>query len=168
MVWLVPADGSGLTIGATHRVFSQVDFDPVDLRERFIVEASDPVPPGEPGSIVLVPGGNHRAGPMKLTARDAFLANLPGPWQTAGPAVARALLYDRLGVDESQAVYQSNDDEALAAAGNLPDGAVALMAPLPEEAISRATETGVRFPQKSTFYRPKPRSGLVLRCFADD
>ena len=168
MVWLVPTGGSGLTIGATHRVFPHVEFDPADLGERFIVQSSDPVPPEDPGSVVLVPGENHQSGPLKLTGRDDFLARLPDPWRDAGPAVARALLYDLLGVDESEADYHSDGADALAASTRAPDGAVALMAPLPEAAVSLATETGVRFPQKSTFYRPKPRSGLVIRCFDDD
>jgi uncharacterized protein (DUF1015 family) len=41
------------------------------------------------------------------------------------------------------------------------------MAAVSEQAIAAAAAAGLRFPQKSTFFVPKPRSGLVIRCFAD-
>jgi uncharacterized protein (DUF1015 family) len=40
-----------------------------------------------------------------------------------------------------------------------------LVAPVPEAAIAEASDAGIRFPQKSTYFMPKPRAGLVIRCF---
>ena len=89
------------------------------------------------------------------------------PVSLASPAVARELLYPVLDVDESEAVYFADSRQALAAGTAHRDGLVALMATVSEHAIGAATEVGLRFPQKSTFFEPKPRSGLVIRCFAD-
>jgi uncharacterized protein (DUF1015 family) len=81
--------------------------------------------------------------------------------------VARELLYPLIDVEESQAVYFADPGEARAALESRPQGAVAMMATVPEDAIVAATAAGLRFPQKSTFFIPKPRSGLVVRCFED-
>jgi uncharacterized protein (DUF1015 family) len=167
MTFLVPAQGSGLTIGPTHRVFPSASIDVSQLSDRFTVEPCDPTPPTRPGTIVLVPSPGHHSGPMKLTAHPDQLALLPAPWQQASPAVGRELLYPLIEVDEGQAAYFADAEEALQAGGEHPDGTVALMATVSEQAISAATESGLRFPQKSTFFVPKPRSGLVIRSFED-
>ncbi len=168
MAFLVPARGSGLMIGPTHRVFDRVTYDPGRVAERFEIEPSEPVPPSRPGTIVLVPGRAHRAAPVALLPRANGLQALPGPWRQASPAVGRELLYPLLDVEEGGAVYCADTQEALDAVDTRPEGAVALMAAVSEESISAAAATGLRFPQKSTFFLPKPRSGLVIRCFADD
>jgi uncharacterized protein (DUF1015 family) len=36
---------------------------------------------------------------------------------------------------------------------------------VPEATIALASDAGVRFPQKSTYFTPKPRAGLVIRVF---
>jgi uncharacterized protein (DUF1015 family) len=167
MAFLVPADGSGLTIGPTHRVFPRINLDESLLETRFTIGACDPLPPKDPGSVVLVPGSGHSAGPLGLTPHPDVFERLPRPWRLAGPAVARELLYGLLDTSEDQASYYADPSEALAAGDRFSDGAVVLMAAVPEHAISEATQAGLRFPQKSTFYVPKPRSGLVIRCFAD-
>jgi len=167
MALLVPAEGSGLTIGPTHRVFPSVTFDPARLENAFELAPAGPQPPDPPGTIILVPGRAHRANPLGLVARPTSLEALPGPWRQASPAVARELLYPLLDVDESEAAYFADPEEARAALQSRPEGAVAMMATVPEDVISAATATGLRFPQKSTFFMPKPRSGLVVRCFED-
>ena len=43
-----------------------------------------------------------------------------------------------------------------------------LVAPVSEHAIAAAGEAGLRFPQKTTYFVPKPRAGLVMRAFADE
>ncbi|MDH3261134.1 MAG: DUF1015 domain-containing protein [Acidimicrobiia bacterium] len=167
MAFLVPAQGSGLTIGPTHRVFPRVSYDLSRLGDRFTVVPGAPVPPNQPGTIVLVPSPAHSSDPVTLIPRHDRLQALPEPWRQASPAVARELLYPLLDVDESQATYFADPHEALQAGAGYPKGMVAMMATISEHAISEATEAGLRFPQKSTFFVPKPRSGLVIRCFED-
>jgi uncharacterized protein (DUF1015 family) len=168
MTFLVPAQGSGLTIGPTHRVFPRASLSLERLVEHFTVEPGMATPPDQPGNIVLVPGPRHRSGPLTLVPHSESLQGMPGPWRLASPAVARELLYPLLDVDESEADYFADPQEALRAASRQPDGAVAFMATVSEAAVGAATEAGLRFPQKSTFFVPKPRSGLVLRCFEDN
>jgi uncharacterized protein (DUF1015 family) len=167
MAFVVPARGSGLAVGPTHRVFSRVTYDLPRLGDRFTIEPGAPVAPHQPGTIVLLPGSRHEAGAVTLVPRPQVLTRLPEPWQQASPAVARELLYPLLEVDESQASYYADPHEALQVGAEHPQGAVALMAAVSEQAIAAATAAGLRFPQKSTFFVPKPRSGLVIRCFAD-
>ena len=132
-----------------------------------MIESGTATPPDQPGVIVLVPGSAHRSGPLKLIPRPDHLEALPDPWRLASPAVARELLYPLLGVDESDASYYADPPEALQAGAGHADGVVALMSTVSEKAIDAATTAGLRFPQKSTFFVPKPRSGLVIRSFED-
>jgi uncharacterized protein (DUF1015 family) len=168
MTFLVPAAGSGLTIGPTHRVFPRVAFDLEGLTEQFSIETTTAAVPDQPGSIVLVPGSGHTTGPLALIPHAESLQGMPAPLRLASPAVARELLYPLLGVDESDATYFADPHEAIQTASAHSEGAVALMATVSEEAVGAATAAGLRFPQKSTFFVPKPRSGLVIRCFEDD
>ena len=46
-------------------------------------------------------------------------------------------------------------------------GVALLVPPPPPPPCSRSPRSGVLMPRKSTFFVPKPRTGLVLRCFAD-
>jgi hypothetical protein len=94
------------------------------------------------------------------------LAQLPEPWREAGTAVARELLYPRIGVDEDQAEYVSDAEAAVAAAPA--GGAALLVSAVSESAIAAAGRMGIRFPQKSTYFVPKPRAGLVLRALGTD
>lgn len=168
MTFLVPAEGSGLSIGPTHRVFARAAIDLERLAEHFSIETRAAAVPDLPGSIVLVPGPGHTSGPLALTPHAGSLQALAEPMRLASPAVARELLYPLLGVDESDATYFADPGEALQSASAHALGTVALMATVSEAAVGAATEAGLRFPQKSTFFVPKPRSGLVVRCFEDD
>ena len=77
--------------------------------------------------------------------------------------MAREVLYPLLGISEDHADYVADADGAVAVA---PDGGAALLvAPVTEHAIAEAGEMGLRFPQKTTYFIPKPRAGLVLRVF---
>ena len=43
-----------------------------------------------------------------------------------------------------------------------------LVRPTPAATVLDLAARGVLMPRKSTFFVPKPRTGLVLRCFADE
>jgi uncharacterized protein (DUF1015 family) len=160
-----PAEGSGLTVGPYHRLFREFPFDPnrvADvLADAFVVEPGPPAVPAVAGSLTIATA----TGAWLLTPRDEALAVLPAPWREASPAVARELLYPRLGIGEDSASYIADAAEAVAAAAGLPDGAALLVAPVSEHAIAEAGETGIPFPQKTTYFIPKPRAGLTIRVF---
>lgn len=160
MAMVAPAEGSGLTVAPYHRLLPGVDLDVERLERAFAVTRGDAVEPSQPGDLVLV-GGD---GAYHLTPRTGPAAMLPEPWREASAAVARELLYPLLGVEETTATY--TPDLATALEGARRGEIAVLVAPVTEHAIAAASEAGLRFPQKTTFFTPKPRAGLVLRLFA--
>jgi uncharacterized protein (DUF1015 family) len=162
LTFLAPAEGSGLRVAPYHRVFPVFPFDAARVAAGFEVEPIAPAPPDRPGDLVVV---EQEAGWL-LRPRPEALATLPAPLQAASAAVARDLLYPLLDVSEDHAWYTPNARQAIAEAPR--GGAALLVAPVPEASIARASEAGVRFPQKSTYFTPKPRAGLVIRVFDAD
>jgi uncharacterized protein (DUF1015 family) len=159
MTLVAPAEGSGLTCGPYHRTFAVFPFEPQSVTSRFTVESVSRAAPEVPGDLVAVtPDGAWR-----LRAHPEALAEMPGPWRDASPAVARELLYPLLGITEDHAGYVPEADAAIDAV--IPGGAALLVAPVGEHAMAEAGDTALRFPQKSTFFVPKPRAGLVIRPF---
>jgi uncharacterized protein (DUF1015 family) len=158
MTLMAPAEGSGLTVGPYHRVFTDFPFTVDAVASSFEVE------PGRgnlgAGELGVVAGGGEA---WTLRPAAEALEPLPAPWREASPAVAREVLYPLLGVSEDHAEYVADADAAIAAA---PEGGAALLvAPVTEHAIAEAGEMGLRFPQKTTYFIPKPRAGLVIRAF---
>lgn len=160
MALVAPAEGSGLRVAPYHRIFGRVGFDPAQLTEAFEINRVEPAEPDEPGTLVVVSAGQS----LFLRARRDRLDALPRPWQQASTAVAREILYPVIGVEEGVAEYTPDWERAVAEA-RAREGLAVLMAPVSEEAISAASTAGLRFPQKSTFFTPKPRAGLVMRVF---
>ena len=159
LTFLTPAEGSGLIVAPYHRVFPRFDFDPTRVASAFAVESIAPEAPTDPGDLVVV----RRAEGWLLRPHEAALASLAEPLRSASAAVAREVLYPLLGVSEDDAWYTPDAERAIADAPE--DGAGLLVAPVPESSIAAASEAGIRFPQKSTYFMPKPRAGLVIRSF---
>lgn len=160
MALVAPAEGSGLRVAPYHRIFASVGLDPAQLAEAFAVNRVEPAEPDEPGTLVVVSAEQS----LFLRARRERLEALPRPWQQASTAVAREILYPAIGIAEGAAEYTPDWKRAVAEA-RAGEGLAVLMAPVSEEAISAAAAAGLRFPQKSTFFTPKPRAGLVMRVF---
>jgi uncharacterized protein (DUF1015 family) len=159
LTFLTPAEGSGLIVAPYHRVFPVFAFDPSDVVSAFVVEPASSEAPSVPGDLVVIRRGEG----WLLRPRPDALANLAAPLHRASAAVAREVLYPLLGVSEDEAWYTPDAAHAIAEAPE--DGAALLVAPVPEAAIAEASDAGIRFPQKSTYFMPKPRAGLVIRCF---
>ena len=159
MAMVAPAEGSGLTIGPYHRVLRPLRIDEAVLDARFEVTPVAPQAPTLPGTLVLVAGDRG----LLLEPRPEALAALPAPWRSSGAAVARELLYPLVGADEEGAEYTADAEMAVARAR---EGRIGiLVSPIPEAAVAEAGDMGLRFPTKSTYFTPKPRAGLVVRCF---
>lgn len=98
------------------------------------------------------PGAAARALPKERSAT----------WRSLDVAVLHAFVFERLLAAEGP-VTQFGHTAAEAEAA-LASGAVAvLLAPTPVEAVIRIAKEGESMPPKSTFFFPKPRSGLVIR-----
>ncbi len=163
MAFVAPAEGGGLSVEPVHRILDRVAFDRAALSTHFTMEEAAAAVPDEPGAVVLVPGADHRSPPLLLRPTSRAFSELPPSWQAASSAVAQRLLWPLLGVDESDARYSADQQKVLADLEAEPRGAAVLMASVPPAAIAAATEAGINFPQKTTFFVPKARAGLVLR-----
>jgi len=159
MTFVAPTQGSGLRIGPIHRFFPAMRVGDID--DLFDGEPAQPSPPTMPGSITLITG----AGSTLLVPKPSSLESFPEPWKSASSAVARELLYPRCGVGEEDAMFHADPTVLIDKLADAPDGAVLLMAAVPEEAVTDAADQRLRFPRKTTLFVPKPRAGLVFRSF---
>ena len=151
--------GPALHIGAIHRALVWTGLAAADLAQAWwgaglaVREVRELGPPARPGSVVVrASGGDLRV-------------SLPGP--EPGEAVPRIdhglverlLIADALGIDP-----ESPQVRALPAGHPVgPDvDAVLQLAPVPFADVLAVHQQGRRMPRKSTYFTPKPRSGLLL------
>jgi uncharacterized protein (DUF1015 family) len=94
----------------------------------------------------------------------------PELWQHVPAAVLQDLLFARLwGIeDDARSVAAIHDaSAAMAAADQEPRGTAVICPPMTAAQVYEVAALGRRVPRKSTSFGPKPRTGLVLRLFAD-
>ena len=98
----------------------------------------------------------------KAAEADAMPADRPAVWRDLDVAVLEWFVMRRLlsGV-EARYVHHPKEAAELVASGAA--GAAFLLAPPPFEAVRAIAEAGDAMPPKSTFFIPKPRTGVVLR-----
>ncbi|HEV7830712.1 MAG TPA: DUF1015 family protein [Pseudonocardiaceae bacterium] len=151
--------GPALRIGAIHRALVGTGLTCDDLADAWraagvtVRNADEPDPPLRPGSVVAQAAGGN------------LIVTLPGP--APGEPVPRIdhglverwLIADALGIDP-----EGPQVRALPA-GHPVDpelDAVLRLAPVPFADVLAVHEQGRRMPRKSTYFTPKPRSGLLL------
>ena len=91
-------------------------------------------------------------------------------WQRVPAAVLQALLFARIWAveDDARSVRAIHDAaEAIRAADGEPSGTAVICGPMSASQVYEIAELGRRVPRKSTSFGPKPRTGLVLRLFAE-
>jgi uncharacterized protein (DUF1015 family) len=162
---VVAAGEHGLRVGAIHRVLPGTALDDLDVR-RFRREPVDPLSPpaaeellaraGAP--LVLATDGERW---VRLTAADVA-AVTPAAWRGLDVALVDVLLV----ADAAEVVLRHSVAAAVAEARDT-GGVALLVRPTPTATVLELAARGVLMPRKSTFFVPKPRTGLVLRCFAD-
>ena len=176
LAYLVELTGDQLSIGPIHRLVAGLpaDFDPLAaLAEDFEVVADG----DEAGSAAGPGGGLDLVG--RMTAEGALALVTPGGAWLLRPRRHRlgggngsepdAGLLDRSLAawppHETTYPYRADDVLAAVAAGSASAGL--LLRPATVEQIAGAARAGRRMPEKTTFFRPKPRTGLVFRRLAD-
>jgi uncharacterized protein (DUF1015 family) len=91
-------------------------------------------------------------------------------WQQVPAAVLQGLLFARIWAveDDARSVRAIHDAaHAIRAADEEPGGTAVICGPMSAAQVYEVAELGRRVPRKSTSFGPKPRTGLVLRLFAE-
>ena len=91
-------------------------------------------------------------------------------WQHLPGRVLEGLLFDRIwGIEDDARSVQAIHDagEAIRAAEAEPAGTAVICCPMSAAQVYQVAALGQRVPRKSTSFGPKPRTGLVLRLFAE-
>jgi uncharacterized protein (DUF1015 family) len=181
LVLLVDTTRSGPQVHAIHRVIRELALDDAVDRARagFAVTALDDDPAllldflaAVPGHAYVLSDGTshwllHDADPVKLDA--ALPTDRSDAWRQLDVSVAHHFLIRGLwGLDDGEQVVDFEHDlgAALRAAADS-DGTALLLKPTPVESVSEVAAADDRMPRKSTLFTPKPRSGLVMRVYAD-
>jgi uncharacterized protein (DUF1015 family) len=129
------------------------------------------------GPAFLVAGGAADGGtaylltdPDPVQAEEAMPDGLSATWRGLGYAVLQQLLITRLwGLrddDRSVRIVHNDAATAIAEAGKS-GGTAVICAPMSAAEVYTVAANGERVPRKSTSFGPKPRTGLVIRAFAE-
>jgi uncharacterized protein (DUF1015 family) len=151
LAYVVELDDEQLTVGPIHRLIADLPtgFDVVAaLSETFDVEAVD-----EPVAFGVV----TRDGAWRLTPRDTDAHSLDSSRivEALERVPAHTLTYQHGKSTVLRAVHEGRADAAV------------LLRPATVEQIAETGRSGVRMPPKTTFFWPKPRTGLVYRPVED-
>jgi hypothetical protein len=151
--------GPALRIGAIHRALVGTGLTADDLADAWrrkglpVRAVMDLAPPALPGTVVV-----RAAGAGLLVELPAPEPGEPVPRIDHG-LVERLLIADALGIDpEGPHLHALPSGHP---AGPYAD-AVLQLAPVPFADVLAVHEQGRRMPRKSTYFTPKPRSGLLL------
>lgn len=185
LVFLVDATAFGPQVHAIHRVVPGLRVaDAARLAEAaFTVRRLDDTPDastalealanagkGGPAFVLSGPDGRWLLTDPDPAALDTHLpADASAAWRGLDVTVAHHLLIRGLWqlADNEDVVWFRHDAPSAEAAAAEHDGTALLLNPTPVEAVIAVAAAGERMPRKSTFFTPKPRTGLLLRAFAD-
>jgi uncharacterized protein (DUF1015 family) len=126
------------------------------------------------GMAFLLAGQNRAwllTDPDPALLRTAVTDEPAGLWQRLGGAVMADLLFGRLwGIEDDERSVRAFHDGADAiraaddGAGGV--GTAVLCCPMSADQVYQVAALGRRVPRKSTSFGPKPRTGMVMRLFA--
>lgn len=162
MALVVELSDEQLTVQAIHRLLLGLPagFDLVAALDEWF-----DVTPAEPVDRTILTRMQEAGALAVLTAEQAFLAR-------PRPKVVEAATHDldssRLdvalaGLPPHQLVYQHGWDHCAAAVASGAASAAVLLRPATVDQIAEISRGGVRMPPKTTFFWPKPRTGMVIR-----
>jgi hypothetical protein len=162
---VVPAGEHGPRVRAIHRVLPHIAADRLDVR-RFRCDALGPLDDADAEELlatasapfVLATDGERW---LRLTDPDAATVT-PAAWRGLDVALVDVLL-----VGERSTVVLRHSIAAAVAEARRDGGVALLLRATATDTVLELAGRGVLMPRKSTFFVPKPRTGLVLRCFVD-
>jgi len=177
LMFLVDASHDGPSLLPIHRVISGIDATKA-IEKLSPVMTVEPAPRGDPELLaheLLKRRARGRTfamfdhyGAWWLTVADPAAERAANPaersaaWRDLDVSVLHGLVFDRLlgGVkprfvhSPSEAAHEVKEGKATLAF---------LLAPMPFESVRAVAEAGEAMPQKSTFFIPKPATGIVMR-----
>jgi hypothetical protein len=161
---VVPAGEHGPQVRAIHRVLPGTTLDRLDVRH-FRSAPAEPLTAAEAEALlaatttplVLATDGERW---RRLTDPDTA-AVAPAAWRELPVALVDVLLVGERAVVLRHSVAAAVDEARRSG------GVALLVSATPTATVLDLAARGVLIPRKSTFFVPKPRTGLVLRCFAD-
>ena len=185
---LVDARAYPPRVGAIHRVIPHLDPDSAAelAKAAFRVRSLPGGPARLPEAAGELAEASSRGPAFMIAGGDrAYLLTEPDPlqvgaampdgtserWRGLAAAVLQELLISRLwGIpDNERTVGFVHNDAAAAvrAADEVPGGTAVICSPMAAADVYAVASRGELVPRKSTSFDPKPRTGLVLRTFAD-
>jgi uncharacterized protein (DUF1015 family) len=173
-------------IGAIHRVIPRLDVQhAVKLAAPAFAVRRVPGRPGELPAALSALAEASGDGPAFVLAGDdsAYLISHPDPaqvgavmptgrsaaWRGLPAAILQELLITtlwQLTDDDESVQVVHHDAEAAVRAAHAAGGTAVLCSPMSPSEVYAVAARGERVPRKSTSFAPKPRTGLVLRSFA--
>jgi uncharacterized protein (DUF1015 family) len=176
MILVVELADEQLCVRAIHRLLHGVAN--LDLRAA-VAEFLEVIPMGAntPDGVLALEQAMHDQGGLGLVDADGLALLVPRSSLDVAMTELPDALHDvdsarfdlgvRPTVGDATLSYR-NDGRAVAAlvARGAADAAV-LLRPVSVDTIRAAAAAGVRMPEKTTFFAPKPRTGMVIRSFDD-
>lgn len=187
LMFFVPDSDLGLVIWPTHRlVYGLKDFKP----EQFLknCEKNFTVKPSSPDTVEMDLAASETPAfgftvdgktiySLSLKNRDAMNerhADAVEAWKVLDVSVLHSLIMDDLlGIDEGKLlrkeniIYSKSLDETLAETAAHKDGVQCafILRDTPMQQVRDIAEAGAVMPQKSTYFYPKPLSGMMFNLF---
>ncbi|MGZ4240582.1 MAG: DUF1015 domain-containing protein [Actinomycetota bacterium] len=178
LMFIVDATHWGPSLLPIHRVLSGIDASHA-LERLGPVVVAEPAPRGDPERLARELASRRARGrtfamfdhysAWWLTIADpaaeraALPAERSAAWRDLDVSVLHGLLFEQLlGNVKPRFVHSATDaaDEVKSGRASL----AFLLAPMPFEAVRAVAEAGEAMPQKSTFFVPKPATGVVMRA----
>lgn len=181
LAYLVATGTHGPQVQAIHRILPTLRLaDALDLAAPVFEISATPLPAGgattllaglERGTFALTDGRSWHVlrHPDPLAVGAALDSGLSAAWRDLDVTLAHALLIRVLWrlPDDERAVRFGHDLPGTLAAVRA-GGTALLLRPTPADSVLAVARAGERMPRKSTLFVPKPRTGLLLRCYADE
>jgi uncharacterized protein (DUF1015 family) len=178
LMYLVDASRWGPTLLPIHRVVSGIDATTALARMSPVIKA-EPAPRGDLEKLLQELAARRARGrtfvmfdhygAWWLTIADAAAerAALPADrstaWRDLDVSVLQGLVFDKLlGGVKPRFVHAATEATEEVKSGRASLGF--LLAPMPFDAVRAVAEAGDAMPQKSTFFVPKPVTGVVMRA----
>ncbi|MGH9268408.1 MAG: DUF1015 family protein, partial [Acidimicrobiales bacterium] len=158
MAYLVEAIDDEVAVGPTHRLVSGLDGPglPTLLGPQFELEALDP------GAGESLPDRMAAAGALALVTRTGRWLLYPRSDESEG-VDAEHFDRARASLPPHQLAYEHDWRRAVAAVGQGDADAAVLLRPATVAQIAATGRAGGRMPEKTTYFYPKLRTGLVFR-----